>query len=1003
MQLQGIAEELQSLHQDLTGLIRTRALGNLLRIVIIGFFILRHIDRKAYALGKTACERLDSFGKQISEIKKSDSYLSEDDEKPLLNLLGSLEMDLNYLGSIKALDEIHHSAAINEIQKLRSFVTNYNIELKKERQRQELIRLNELEKQRQELIRLDRLEKEKLRQELIGLKTVILQAEKEFSALYDSQRYFPKRQLRVWKKTWSRISEPIERFLKKGTVSVDFQRAVIRVSDVFQHGEQLVEKRNADFIEKEIVRFKDYFDRLESYPLTDDQRRAIVVDEESCLIVAGAGTGKTSTIIGKAGYLIEKGLAAPEEILLIAFNKDVASEMSERALFRLKRKLNARTYHSLGLEVISQSEGVKPSVTELASDRVKLPKKISEFIRNRSTDENFSRMISNYFLFHFSPYKSMFEFNSWGEYIEYLIKFDIRSLKGDIVKSFEECDIANFLYINGIDYEYEKRYEVKTADIRYMQYKPDFFLPEYGLYIEHFGIDRKGKTAPYVAQVGYNKEIKWKRDIHRDNETTLVETYSYEKQEGKLLSNLEEKLHAKGVVLNPIPSSQIFDKLNELGKVDSLSLLLSTFLNLYKSCGKTLDEIRNNAGSEDDRTRTFLEIFSRIYDDYTAYIEETEEIDFNDMINAAESLVRQRKFASKFKYILVDEFQDISQSRYRFLKSLLGQNRAHLFCVGDDWQSIYRFTGSDLSIMLDFAKNLEFSEKNYLVETFRFNDKLCDFSTKFILKNPNQIEKRITSRKKGDKPAVTLIKGETKSALTNAIGEIDQRRRSKESVFIIGRYNYLEPENLGEISEKYPELEITFTTAHSSKGLEADNVILIGLASGEYGFPCQIVDDPILNLVLAKQDLFANAEERRLFYVAITRARKHVYLVGGKFWASTFLSEIQQGGYEIEVVGDDVKALSCPVCKTGKIIPRKGKHGEFHSCSNYPYCEYMPRNAPSVAKGFCMRRHRGILVQVTLVHLVQRLALVAVMDTWSFEMGSMGNFTDVATIQNVIT
>lgn len=127
----------------------------------------------------------------------------------------------------------------------------------------------------------------------------------------------------------------------------------------------------------------------------------------------------------------------------------------------------------------------------------------------------------------------------------------------------------------------------------------------------------------------------------------------------------------------------------------------------------------------------------------------------------------------------------------------------------------------------------------------------------------------------------------------------------------------------------YPELAITFTTAHSSKGLEADNVISIGLVSGEYGFPCQIADDPILNLVLAKRDPFANAEERRLFYVAITRARKHVYLVGSRFWASTFISEIQQGGYEIDIIGDDGKASNCKLCKTGKIILRKGKHSEF--------------------------------------------------------------------------
>jgi DNA helicase-4 len=618
--------------------------------------------------------------------------------------------------------------------------------------------------------------------------------------------------------------------------------------------------------------------------------------------------------------------------------------MDERIYSRLGIRLNVRTFHSLGLDIIAESEGVKPSVSELAGDRVKLPKKILEFIKTRMEDESFSKLVNEYTLFHFSPYKSVFEFGSYGEYIEYLKRFDIRSLKGDRVKSFEECDIANFLYANGIDYAYEKPYEVKAADRGHQQYKPDFFLPKYGIYIEHFGIDREGRTAPYISPIRYNEEMKWKRDIHREHKTTLVETYSYERQEGKLLSNLEEKLRKRGVAFNPIPSEQLFNELNELGKVSPFALLLSTFLNLFKSCGKTLDELRNHVEAGDTRTRMFLDIFSKVYEDYTSYLQKTGEIDFDDMINMATSYARQKEQLSKFKYILVDEFQDISQNRYRFLKSMLDQNSAKLFCVGDDWQSIYRFTGSDLSIMLDFEERFGFCERSFLEETFRLNDKLCDFSTKFVLQNPNQIEKKITSERKVHKPAVTVIKGKTENALTEIIQEINQRTEGKEIIFIIGRYNYLEPKNLYEMAERYPKLLIKYKTAHSSKGLEADYVIMIGLRSGQLGFPCQITDDPILNLVLAREDLTANAEERRLFYVSITRARKHVYLVvDDRHGTSTFVSEIQRDGYEINAVVNNGEDPRCPLCETGKIVLRKGKYGEFHSCSNYPYCEYKER------------------------------------------------------------
>ena len=784
----------------------------------------------------------------------------------------------------------------------------------------------------------------RLRKNLLRVRNDILQAEKEFVSLYNSPQYFSKRDMHLWKQKWSHIAQLVEQSVRKRNLDLDFQNSVTAVAEVFQKGERLLEKRNAAFIEREIVAFKDFFDSIESYPLTAGQRRAIVIDEHSNLVIAGAGTGKTSTIIGKARYLIKKGLAAPEEILFIAFNRDIVSEVDERLYSRLGIRLNVRTFHSLGLDIIAESEGVKPSVSELAEDQLKLQKKILEFFRARMEDKSFSKLLNEYSLFHFSPYKSVFEFNSYGEYIEYLKRFDIRSLKGDKVKSFEECDIANFLHANRIDYAYEKPYEVKTADKGHRQYKPDFFLPKYGIYIEHFGIDREGRAAPYISPIRYNEEMKWKRDIHREHKTTLVETYSYERQEGKLLSNLEEKLRKRGVAFDPIPSEQLFNELKELGKVSPFALLLSTFLNLFKSCGKTLDELRNHVDSGDTRTRLFLDIFSKVYEDYTLHLQKTDEIDFNDMINRATSYARQKEQLSKFKYILVDEFQDISQNRYRFLESMLDQNSAKLFCVGDDWQSIYRFTGSDLSIMFDFEEKFGFCERSFLEETFRLNDKLCDFSTKFILQNPNQIEKKITSKRRVQKPAVTVIKGKTENALAEIFHEINQRTEGKESIFIIGRYNYLEPRNLYEVAERYPKLVIRYKTAHSSKGLEADYVIIIGLRSGELGFPCQITDDPILNLVLAREDLTANAEERRLFYVAITRARKHVYLVvDGGHGASTFVSEIQRDGYEINIVRNNGEDPSCPLCETGKIVLRKGKYGEFHSCSNYPYCEYKER------------------------------------------------------------
>lgn len=327
------------------------------------------------------------------------------------------------------------------------------------------------------------------------------------------------------------------------------------------------------------------------------------------------------------------------------------------------------------------------------------------------------------------------------------------------------------------------------------------------------------------------------------------------------------------------------------------------------------------------------------------------------MIGKAINFVKNGKYESGFKYILVDEFQDISQSRYRLLKSLLDQNEAKLFCVGDDWQSIYRFTGSDFSIMVHFKENFGFSETSFLQETFRFGDKLCEFSSKFILQNPIQIKKTIISSRKEESPVVTIIQNSTEQSVKEIISKIAKESNNKESVFIIGRYGYLEPENLYELRREFAELAIEFTTAHSSKGLQADHVILVGLTSGEHGFPCEIADDPVLNLVLADKDAFRNAEERRLFYVAVTRAKKHVYLVVDKNKnVSSFVSEIQRGEYEINYYGEKSQVSHCPICKTGEIVQKYGEYSVFYSCNNYPYCEYIAKKCPKCKNGFLERK-----------------------------------------------
>jgi len=797
--------------------------------------------------------------------------------------------------------------------------------------------------------------RKKTMDELSKRRCDIDQAYQELNSLLNSDRYVERRTIDLWVKKWSFLLSLLKDAKKLKAVDPELDEKATLLFKVFEKTYEVISERNEAFIELETKKFEGFFNQIEKYPLTKSQTRSIIIDEYANLVVAGAGTGKTSTIVGKAAYILKKGLAKPEEVLLLSFGRDVNKEMQKR-IGSLGLNLDVKTFHSLGLSIIAQVEGKKPSVSEISTDKLKLDTEIEGFIKANLHDELFSKLLNEYFLFHIHQYESIFNFKSRGEYIDYLKKQEVRSLNGDKVKSFEECEIANFLYVNGINYEYEREYEVSTSSRKYRQYRPDFFLNDYGIYIEHFALDENGNTPTFIDQERYIGEINWKRRQHATNETKLIETYSYEKSNGNLLRNLEEKLQKYDVKFKKLPEEKVFEEINKLGYVSRFAALSSTFLNLYKSSNLSIKDLKEKAEQSKSKARSqaFVHLFSCILTSYNNLLIASGEVDFNDMISFSERYVAANKQQAKYRYILVDEFQDISQSRARLLKTLLDQNPdCKLFCVGDDWQSIYRFTGSDLSLMTEFQKHFGYTKSLMLEETFRFNDKICDFSSKFIQQNPNQIPKSLLTIEKAEKQTVKVILTDCElDSINQVLGDINSRSLKKADVFIIGRYNYQQPEDLNEFRQRFPRLSIKFITAHSSKGTEADYVILVGMKSGVYGFPCQIVDDPLLDLVLAKTDTFPNAEERRLFYVAVTRARKEVYLLADRKPASEFITEILNNGYEVNAIGRSPNATKCPECQTGNIEPITWNDSTFFSCSNYPYCRYRPQTCPKCGNGF---------------------------------------------------
>ena len=486
-----------------------------------------------------------------------------------------------------------------------------------------------------------------------------------------------------------------------------------------------------------------------------------------------------------------------------------------------------------------------------------------------------------------------------------------------------------------------------------------------------------------------------KRERHRQYQTRLLETYSYYNKKNILLEKLEAMLKSEGVNFSPLSEKDIYEKVIEhdshFGK--ELSKLISSFINLSKSRKITIERLqrifgtRKGAASEfmHSRQNLFLNFTLPILKKYNWALEERNEIDFNDMINWATDLIKKNGIPQKYEYIIIDEYQDISMARFELIKAIRELSDAKLICVGDDWQSIYKFAGSDISLFCDFGKFVGEHEKLFIEHTYRNSQQLIDVSVKFIQQNLKQIKKNPRSQKNIDHPVEFVRYERTNTAMEvmNVIERIVNQYGRETKILILGRYNSDIEEILAQDTDKkirqynantnvlkitkFENVDIRFMTAHKAKGLEADNVIILNVKNDVLGFPNKLIDDVILSLLLGEEEEDCRfAEERRLFYVTLTRTKNKVYLLVPES-PSLFIEEIRQyTGHGTSKNLGGLGLVHCPWCKTGELVIRKKGEKEFLGCSHYPKCNQSyndvtilnkPILCPLCKSGFLVKRH----------------------------------------------
>ncbi len=545
------------------------------------------------------------------------------------------------------------------------------------------------------------------------------------------------------REAFSALPMPVERLAAFESCRADYECCLRWL----QQGRHSVERCNQQWTARMLEEYQDFFQNVETSPLNASQSRAVVNGEDSVLVLAGAGSGKTSVLVARAGWLLRRNEALPEQILLLAFGRQAADEMNSRIKQRLGvDSIQAKTFHALALHIIQQGSRKTPVISKLESDSQ---------ARRALLIQHWQQQCS----------EKKAQAKGWREWLTDELEWDVAD--GDFWQ--------------------DKRLAARLASR----------LERWVGLMRMYG----GSQAEMIEQA--NDEV---RDL--------------------------------------------FQK-----RIRLMAPLLKAWKTALKDEGA---------------------------------------VDFSGLIHQAVNLLEKGRFVSPWKHVLVDEFQDISPQRAMLLAALRKQNKQTcLFAVGDDWQAIYRFSGAELSLTTAFSEHFGEGAECALDTTYRFNDRIGDIANRFIQQNPYQPKKPLNSLSKGNKKSVMILPDEQLEALLDKLSGFV---KDGERILILARYHHLRPEVLQKAATRWPKLTIDFMTIHASKGQQADYVIIVGLHEGNDGFPAAARESVLEDVLLPPPEDFPDAEERRLLYVAITRAKHQVWLLQDTARPSIFVSQLSELG-----------------------------------------------------------------------------------------------------------